>query len=127
MTNTATALYRFFSGFGIPAFVEYNVPDKMPDGTPVKPPYITYQVVNPDWPDTAPLYARVWYRGTNYAAINATVDAIEAAVKGGISIPTEGGCVVLNKGTPFAQEQPMEGDDTLKVYYLLFEIMAPTD
>jgi len=121
MTNTAKALYKFFSGFGLPAYVEYSVPDD------ARLPYITYQVVNPDWPDTAPLYARVWYRDTSYAAINATVDAIEAAVKGGISIPTEGGCVVLNKGTPFAQEQPMEGDDTLKVYYLLFEIMAPTD
>lgn len=127
MTNTAKALYQFFSGIGLPAFVEYNVPDELPDGTKVKPPYITYQVVEPDWRDAAPLYARVWYRDTAYTGINATVDAIKAAVDGGITLPTPGGCVVLEKGTPFAQEQPMEGDDSLKVYYLLFTIMALTD
>ena len=38
MTNTAKALYQFFSGFGLPAYVEYNVPDE------AALPYITYRL-----------------------------------------------------------------------------------
>lgn len=130
MTDTAKALHAFFSGFGLPAFTEYDVPDEFPDEhgdmQKVKPPYITYQVVEPDWMDSAPLYARIWFRDTGYAAINAVADAIKEAVGGGITLPTENGFVMLSKGTPFMQNMPMEGDDTLKVIYLLFSVMAFT-
>ena len=130
MTDTAKALYAFFSGFGLPAFTEYDVPDEFPDEhgvmQKVKPPYITYQVVEPDWMDSAPLYARIWFRDTGYVAINAVADAIKEAVGGGITLPTENGFVMLTKGTPFMQNMPMEGDDTLKVVYLLLSVMAFT-
>ena len=130
MTNTAIALHTFFSGFGIPAFVEYDVPDEFPDEhgdmQPVRPPYITYQLVEPDWRDSAPIYARVWYRSTSYTAINAKVDEIRAAIGEGVSIPTDSGAVWLFKGSPFAQNMPMEGDDTLKVVYLNMIIHAIT-
>ena len=51
MLDTAQALYRFFSSFGIPAFVENNVPDEMPVNgqlVQVQPPYITYQLREPE-------------------------------------------------------------------------------
>ena len=54
MTNTAKALYQFFSGFGIPAYVEYAPPDN------AQLPYITYQLIEPDWDDGGTFYARVW-------------------------------------------------------------------
>lgn len=120
MTNTAKALYKFFSGFGIPAYVEYAPPDD------AQLPYITYQLVSPDWRESATMYARVWYRSTSFAAINAKVDEIAASIGEGKSIPTEGGAVYLSKGTPFAQYMPMEGDDTLKVVYLNLIINAIT-
>jgi len=120
VTNVAKALYRFFSGFGLPAFVENNVPEE------ATLPYITYQMVVPDWRDTAVMYARVWYRSTSFSAINAKVDQISAAIGEGVSIPTSGGAVYLNKGSPFAQYMPMEGDDTLKVVYLNLIINAIT-
>lgn len=130
MTNTAKALYAFFSGFGLPAFVEYDVPDEMPDAQgnmiPVELPYITYQVVEPDWMDAATMYARVWYRSTAYEQLHAKVDEISAAIDGGVGLPTDGGFVVLEKGTPFAQDMPMEGDDTLKVSYLNLTVYAYT-
>ena len=91
MTNTAKALYNFFSGFGLPAYVEYNVPDS------AVLPYITYQVVEPDWMDAATIYARVWYRDTSYIAINAKADQIKAAIGGGAMLPTDGGFIVLEK------------------------------
>ena len=120
MTNTAIALYRFFSSFGLPAFPEYSVPNE------AQLPYITYQLIEPDWDDGGTFYARVWYRSTSYTAINAKVDQIRAAISEGKSIPTDGGAVYLNKGTPFVQYMPMEGDDTLKVAYLNFIIHAIT-
>ena len=118
MTGTAKALYQFFSRFGLDAYVEYSPPED------ARLPYITYQVVEPDWRDSAVLYARVWYRSTSYVAINAKVDEIRRAVGEGVSIPTNGGAVYLYKGSPFAQNMPMEGDDTLKVVYLNFIIEA---
>jgi len=120
VTNVAIALYQFFSGFGLDAYVEYNVPDD------AALPYITYQLVAPDWRDSAMMYARVWYRSTSFASINAKVDEISAAIGEGVSIPTDGGAVYLGKGSPFRQYQPMEGDDTLKVVYLNLIINAIT-
>lgn len=120
MTNTAKALYQFFSSFGLPAYVEYNVPDE------AVLPYITYQLNEPGWNDSGTIYARVWYRSTSFTAINAKVNQIKAAVGEGVSLPTDGGAVYLTKGVPFAQYMPMEGDETLKVVYLLFNIQTPT-
>jgi len=120
MTNTAIALYQFFSGFGLEAFVENNVPEE------AQLPYITYQLTEPDWDDSQAMYARVWYRSTSFLAINAKVDEIRAAIGEGASIPTAGGAVYLSKGSPFAQYMPMEGDDTLKVVYLNIIIHAIT-
>lgn len=120
MTKTAQALYTFFSGFGIPAYAEYAVPDE------ADLPYITYQVTEPDWRDEATFAARVWYRDTSFAALNATVDSIRAAVGEGVRLQTDGGALYLFKGTPFVQIMPMEGDDTLRVAYVNFGIHAIT-
>ena len=120
MTNTAIALYGFFSSFNLDAYVEYSVPDD------AHLPYITYQVLEPGWNDNGTIYARIWYRSTSYVAINAKVDEIRAAIGEGISLPTGNGAVYLTQGTPFAQNMPMEGDNTLKVVYLMFNIQAPT-
>ena len=120
MTNTAIALYQFFSGFGLPAYVEFSPPDD------AQLPYITYQLVEPDWDDAATFFARVWYKSTSYIQINAKVDEIRAAIGEGISIPTEGGAVYLSRGTPFVQYMPMEGDDTLKVAYINLNLQAIT-
>lgn len=120
MTNVAAALHAFFGGFGIPDYVEDTVPD---DATY---PYITHQVVQPDWRDAGTLYARVWYRSLSIGGLCAKVDEIAAAVGEGVSIPTDGGAVYLNKGYPFVQYMPMAGDDMLKVAYLNFIINAIT-
>ena len=120
MTNTATALYQFFSGFGLDAYLEYDVP------ADAQLPYITYQLIEPDWDDSGTFYARVWYRSPRIDAINAKVDEIKNAIGEGVSIRAPGGAVYLTKGTPFVQFQPMEGDDMLKVAYLNFNIHAIT-
>ena len=120
MTNTAKALYQFFSGFGLDAYGEYDIPDD------AQLPYISYQIIEPDWDVGGTFYARVWYRSTSYVEINAKIDEIKAAIGEGKSIPTPGGAVYLSKGSPFIQYMPMEGDDTLRVAYMNFNIFAHT-
>ena len=121
MTNVAKALYGFFSGFGLPAFVENNVPDEMPDESgnmqPVKPPYITYQLIEPDSLSEASFYARVWYYDTSFEAISAKVDEIRRAIGRGKSIPIDGGCVWIWRDNNFCQFQPSD-EPALKIAYL---------
>ena len=120
MTETMKALYRFFSGFGMDAWPENNVPSD------ARPPYITVQRVRPAWRATVPLYARVWYRSNSYEAIDAKIDEIEEAIGEGVSIPTEHGAVYLFKEDNFAQFQDFDGDPTLKCAYLSMALQAPT-
>ena len=124
MTNTAKALYTFFSSFGIPAYMVGAVPDETPDGQSVAPPYITYQVREPDWRTQGQIYAELWYRSTSMVPINAKADEIRAAIGERLSIPTEGGAVYLSDFT--AEPMYMEGDDTLKRMYMTMTIEAPT-
>lgn len=121
MTQTAQALYAFFSSFTIPAFVEYTEPD----GTPA--PYVTYELVEPDWRGRTMLHARVWYRSTSFVEIAQKVDEIRDALGEGIGIPTNTGAVYLWADDNWAQFQPMEGDPTLKCAYLSLIIEAHTN
>lgn len=112
MKQGAQALYSFFSSFGIPAYVEYTEPDG------ANPPYITYELIDPDWRGKAQLHARVWYRDTSFIALAETVDRIRAALGEGVSIKTPSGAVYLWAADAWAQIQPMEGDRTLRCAYL---------
>lgn len=124
MTNTAKALYEFFSGFGLPAYVVGAVPDETPDGQPVNLPYITYQLREPHWRTQSQIYAELWYRSTSLVPITAKTDEIRAAIGEGLSIPTEGGAIYLSEFT--AEPMYMEGDDTLKRMYMTMTLEAPT-
>lgn len=126
MTETLKALYAFFSRFNLPVYPENSVPDVDDDGVKVTPPYITVQLVFPDWREAMPFYARVWYRSDKYVAIAQKVDEIAAAIGEGVSVPTESGAVYIFKNERFAQFQPMAGDVTLKCAYLSMEIHAIT-
>jgi hypothetical protein len=97
------------------------VPDEMPDGSgnmqPVAPPYITYQLIEPDSLSEASFYARVWYYDTSFEAISAKVDAIRHAIGNGVSIPIDGGVVWIWRDTNFCQYQPPD-EPALKIAYL---------
>lgn len=120
MTNVAAALHTFFGSFGIPDYLEGAVPD---DATF---PYITHQIVRPEWRGSAPFYARVWYRSLSVSGLCAKVDEIAAAIGEGVSIPTNSGAVYITKDAVFDQYMPFEGDDMLKTAYLSMIIQTPT-
>ena len=110
MTNTAQALYGFWSGFGLPAYTTGTVPD----GAEV--PYITYSLVESESLESATHYAQVWYRDTSNSELLAKVDAIKAAIGTGKVIPCTGGCVVLRPSTPYVQLMTDENPEKRYAY-----------
>ena len=115
MTETAKALYGFYSGFGIDAYPESNVPEN------AALPYITYTVVEPDWRNNATHQARVWYRSESYKGINAKVDEIVRAVGDLLLLPTDAGYIALRPSNPLVQYQPIETPE-IKIAYINFQI-----
>lgn len=122
MTDVAIALNSFFNSFGIPAYVEENIPD---DATL---PYITYTLAMPSWGEQASIQSRIWYKDAKLTAINAKCAEIKQSVGEGKSIRTDTGYVVLHQDVNFAQYQPYDdqGQSNVKVIYLNFILHAFT-
>ena len=120
MINVATALYEFFSGFGIPAYEENSVPDT------ATYPYITYRLIQPEWHEAGSLYANVWYRGSSLSPLLAKVDQISNAIGEGKSIKTPDGVIYLHKDMLFFQMLTQENDEMVKCGYLSLVINAFT-
>ena len=109
----ASALYNFWSGFGLNAYEENTVQ------TDAKFPYITYQVVTDSFGAEVALTASVWYRDTSWVEANAKSEEISRTIsRGGKTIPVDGGALWLKRGTPFAQSMGDETDDLIKRKYL---------
>ena len=126
INNCMSAVERFFSGFGLPVYPEDNVPDRDTEGEPIRPPYLTVQLVTPTWRGKTPFFARLWYRATDYEAIAAKADEIEAAIGEGASVSTGNGAVYIYAEDPFCQFQPFPGDPTLKSAYLSMSLINLT-
>ena len=122
MTNTARALYRFFSGFGIPAYPRNNIPDE------AELPYIAFEMKEPEPLSKTLYHAWVFYRDTAYTQINAKCDQIKHAIGTGITLSAGNGFIALfrDNDTPFAQEQP-DPDKTVRAMYLSMILHANTD
>lgn len=112
-----TVLHKYFSGFDIPVFLESQVESKQ------KMPYLTYDPEIPgDWNESAAFHARLWYPSANgNIPILQMTDEISASLHGGLTLPCEGGAIILCKGSPWAQsmDNPPEG---YLCTYLNFEL-----
>lgn len=113
------AIYRFFNGFGIPAYASSSVPDREPF------PYITYDLVLGEWDGgESMLTANVWYRTESEAEPNAKVREMSSAIGlSGVTLPCDGGMLWLKRGTPWAQAVNVSGEDEqVKRRYLNIDI-----
>lgn len=130
-SKIVTALYTFFSGFGLPSYPEGAVPDDDEYGNKVEPPYITYEVrVPPIW-QAAPLHAHIYYRSSSYNAITAKADEIYTAItedENKAIIQFDGGNLQIgvDDDVDFLQFMPMPGDPTLKNAYLTMVMQKVT-
>nr|DAR47681.1 MAG TPA: hypothetical protein [Caudoviricetes sp.] len=113
------ALNAFFNGFGIPGYLEDNIPPT------ASLPYLTYKPTIPGgWNESASFHARLWYPSKGgRAPILQTEDTISAVFpRGGLKIECEGGAILLDRDdNTWAQplDNPPEG---YQCEYLVFEL-----
>lgn len=113
MINTAQALYKFWSGFGLPAYTVSTVPDE------ATLPYITYSLIETEPLEPETHYAQVWYRDTSNAALLGKVDEIKEAIGEGIVLECEGGYVVIRPSSPLVQLMADENPENRYAYFNL--------
>lgn len=109
----AAALYKFFSGFGLEASEENSVYTLE---NPPEFPYLTYEMNTDAFGDyDTALTFSLWYRSTSWAAANAKVEEISAAIgRGGKVLPVDDGYLLIMRGSPFAQSLGDPSDDMIK-------------
>ena len=108
------AIYRFFAGFGIPAYADSSVPDD------AEYPYLTYSLVMGGWGEgEVSLEVNLWYRTDEEREPNAKAREIRAAIGlGGEPLPCDGGWVWLKRGTPWSQSMGDDSDSMIKRRYI---------
>ena len=91
------ALHDFWSGFGLPAYDESDVPDD------ANMPYITYNVSVDELNRPVALSGSLWYYSTSWAKITQMAALIETTItRGGVVIAYDHGAFWLKKGSPWA-------------------------
>lgn len=113
------ALNTFFNGFGIPGYLEDNIPPA------ASLPYLTYKPTIPGgWNETASFHARLWYPSKGgRAPILQTEDAISAALpRGGLTIKCEGGAILLDKDDKDWAQPLNSTPEGYLCEYLIFEL-----
>ena len=111
MTKEA-ALHYFWSSFRWAAYEANSVPTG--DNAP-KFPYITYTAATDSIERTVALTADLWYRGTSWAVVNDLAKRISEAISGGGKIIScDGGCMWINRESPYAQNMSDPNDNLIK-------------
>lgn len=113
------ALNAFFNSFGIPGYLEDNIP---PDASL---PYLTYKPTIPGgWNETASFHARLWYPSKGgRAPILQIEDTISAAIpRGGLKIECEGGAILLDKDDKDWAQPLNNTPEGYLCEYLIFEL-----
>lgn len=114
--NKPQAIYGFWSGFGLAAFDETTVPTG--DDAPLFP-YITFNVVTDNIGNEVGLSGSLWYRSTDWTAIDQKAEEIEKALYDMTSpIKIDGGFLWLKRGSPFAQRMSDPNDDMIRRIYI---------
>lgn len=119
MIKSAQTLAQWFSGFGIPAYLDSDVPDG------AEPPYITITLTDPYWERKARFPVNIWYRVTSNIPPMQKADEILAAVYEGVRLYFEGGLAVLRIDPDTPTQIVVDGDYrcarvslTLNAYHL---------
>ena len=113
------ALNAFFNSFGVPGYLEDNIPPG------AELPYLTYKPTIPGgWNETASFHARLWYPSKGgRAPILQTEDTISAALpRGGLTIKCEGGAILLDKDDKDWAQPLNNTPEGYLCEYLIFEL-----
>ena len=113
----ASALYNFFSSFGIEAYEETLVPtgEEAP-----KFPYLTYQLITDSFDNEVLIPVSLWYRSeASLLALNTKTEEISQRIgRGGVFLDCDGGKIWIKRGSPFAQTMSDLEDNTIRRKYI---------
>lgn len=110
--NKFSAIYSFFSSFGLSAHEENSVYAT----TPL--PYLTYEMRTDVFGNSVNFTCSLWYKTPSWVEINAKTDEISRKIGfGGVILDCKEGHIWLKRGTPFALSM---GDDLIKRKILNF-------
>lgn len=112
MMNKDQAIYNFWSGFGLPAYDQFSIPDD------AEYPYITYDTYTGALNDRLILTGSLWYRSSSWEAVSLKKQQIENALYSMPPIKIDNGYLWLSLGSPFAQRMGDDADDMIKRYIL---------
>ena len=121
MLNTAKTLKTFFSGFGLPAYIENNVPEE----TPL--PYITYPLVEPEWDRQASFFVQVWWQKRDLTALLGTAGEIVKQIGPGAVIRQNDGFIAIYPETPLIQIMTDEDTDRAYINLMIRAYHLPGD
>lgn len=123
MEELSIALQEFFSQFAN-AYQEGNVP------TGTSFPYISYQVIRPDYLERTMLSINIYDKSTSFARLRGIDSAIEKAVPHSgaeIDLPNDMGKLLIYRGAPFIQNRSLPEDEVrefIKADYVNFEVVS---
>lgn len=113
----ASALYNFFSSFGIDAYEETLAPtgEEAPEF-----PYLTYQLITDSFDNEVIIPVSLWYRSeASLLALNTKTDEISQRIgRGGVFLDCDGGKIWIKRGSPFAQTMSDPEDNTIRRKYI---------
>ena len=113
----ASALYNFFSSFGIEAYEETLVPT---GNEAPKFPYLTYQLITDSFDNEVLIPVSLWYRSeASLLALNSKTEEISQRIgRGGVFLDCNGGKIWIKRGSPFAQTMSDPEDNTIRRKYI---------
>ncbi len=127
--NLMKTYQAFFSEICL-SFQEGAVPKDIPDSngqpTPLKPPYLTYQVIDSNNSEPVIMQVNIWSRNSSYLESGELVSKLEDKIREGkvIDIIGGGGTVIFHKGSPFVQNMNDPDDINLKRAFINLEVQV---
>lgn len=122
--NKAQALYKFWSGFGIPVIDEQSSYDEETmKQLNIDFPYITYESGVGDFVEEITLAADLYYRSTTWSEIEAKAAEIAEAIGyAGKLVSYDGGAIWIKRQSPIYQR--MAADNDFNIRRIHFNVTA---
>ena len=103
------ALYKYFSGFGMPAYPSDAVPDV------ITFPYLTYETTGGNWGDKVSIAVNLWFHTESETIPNDKTRQISADISlGGLILSYDDGKMWIKRGSPWSISLSDETDPTIK-------------
>lgn len=114
--DKSQALYKFWSGFGLPAFDEQTEIDaETMEQLSIDYPLLTYESAVGDLDAPVAMGADLYYRSTSWTEIKAKAEEISRSIgPGGAKIAYDGGQIWITRGNPVYRSMSTDNDFSVR-------------